>query len=191
MGMLVGASVIALLFFNVVPGLQTYRSIVVSLVGALVGMAAAVAFSALRSQDPRASAFLCYSLKDRSAAKEVKARLGDIGVVVFDAESDVLVGQDLKATVDSLIENADFAVGLMSRNTLESDWVQMEIQIIERKKKKLFPVKLDDVEIPTRLQHLKYADLATDKARGLQALVDSVRTSFKLEQRTSQTTAPG
>jgi len=153
-----------------------------SVIGVLIAIATAMAFASLRNQNTRAIAFISYSFKDKDIAKHIKNRLIDSGVIVFDADTDVLVGESIKERVEEMINQSDFVVGLLSTNTTDTEWSKLEYDILKVKKKDLFPVKLDDVEIPEELIGYKYADMTASPTEAVDQLLAAIKFKYKSEK---------
>ena len=115
------------------------------------------------------SIFLSHSWEDKFFVRELAARLREYGVKVWRAEAELKVGHSLTRQIGSAIDQTDFFGVVLSRNSVTSAWVQMELQIALQKELKkrqvvVLPLLLDPVEVPTFLRDKKYADF-TDSDR--------------------------
>jgi len=130
--------------------------------------------------------FLSHSSRDKALVREIRSHLPDHVKTWLD-EEDLLVGQDLKISIHSAIqEDADFVVIFLGKEAVASEWVKRELEwALEREKNigRVFvlPVLLDDVwdmvepnEFRNRL-YIKCFDQSEDAVRGVaQKLSDHI-----------------
>jgi len=76
---------------------------------------------------PIAAAFLSHAVEDREIARTIKHGLENIGISVFDFESDLGFGRPIWDSVRRKIETSDYLLVLLSRAALLSDAVAREI----------------------------------------------------------------
>jgi hypothetical protein len=70
--------------------------------------------------------FISYSTKDRATAAKVRAALEADGIeVTIDSES-LTAGGDIHGFIDRSIRETNVTLSIVSRNSLESDWVALE-----------------------------------------------------------------
>ena len=122
--------------------------------------------------------FLSHSSRDKALVREIRSQLPDRVKTWLD-EDELLVGQDLKISIKSAIqEDADFVVIFLGKEAVGSEWVKRELEwSLEREKNigRVFvlPVLLDDVwdmvepaEFRNRL-YIKCLDQSEDAVRGV------------------------
>jgi len=120
--------------------------------------------------------FLSHSSRDKALVREIRSHLPDHVKTWLD-EEELLVGQDLKISIKSAIqEDADFVVIFLGKEAVASEWVTRELEwALEREKNigRVFvlPVLLDDVwgmvepaEFRNRL-YIKCFDQSEDAVR--------------------------
>lgn len=95
------------------------------------------------------SCFISYSSADTPLAKRLHADLQSAGVRCWFAPEDLKIGEPLRAGIDRSIQLHDKLLVILSRNSVESQWVHKEVESAmerERKEKRtiLFPIRLDD-----------------------------------------------
>lgn len=95
------------------------------------------------------SAFISYSSKDEEFAKRLHSRLRDDRVRVWFAPEDLKIGDKFRVAIDEAIRAYDKLMVVLSAASVQSDWVEKEVEAAmekERKEKRtvLFPLRLDD-----------------------------------------------
>jgi uncharacterized protein YjbI with pentapeptide repeats len=100
------------------------------------------------------SCFISYSAKDDDFAKRIHADLQDSGVRCWFAPHDMPIGAKIWDAIDEAIKLPDKLLLILSKNSIESDWVEDEVQKAfaeerDRKKLVLFPVRIDDAVMET------------------------------------------
>lgn len=127
-----------------------------------------------------AKIFLSHSTKDKPFVKKLAQSLWNLGHTVGLDIWDILVGDKIVSKIEADIESADFVAVVLSKNGLESGWVETEWQAkywdeIQRREILVLPIRLDDCEIPFLLRGRKYADFRVRYEVGLVALAISLQ----------------
>lgn len=109
------------------------------------------------------SIFLSHSSKDKFFARELAERLEAYGVKVWLDEAELNIGDSLTEKIGAAIEEADFLGVVLSENSVNSEWVQRELQVAMQKELRerrvvVLPLLLEKVDIPPFLRDKKYAD---------------------------------
>lgn len=115
------------------------------------------------------SIFLSYSSKDKFFVRELAERLKSYGVKVWLDEVELNIGDSLTEKIGTAIEEADYLGIVLSKNSIDSVWVQKELQVAMQKELKekrvvVIPLLLEPVDIPPFLKDKKYADF-TDSTK--------------------------
>ncbi len=100
------------------------------------------------------SCFISYSSKDEMLARRLHADLQDQGVRCWYAPEDLKIGDKIRSQIDEAIHLQDKLLLLLSEHSIESDWVEMEVEsAIEKERSQqrgvLFPVRLDESVMQT------------------------------------------
>jgi hypothetical protein len=114
------------------------------------------------------SIFLSHSSKDKFFARKIAQELQAHGVRVWIDEAEINVGDSLTEKIGSAIHETEFMGIVLSRNSVNSNWVQKELQIalnkeIAQRKMVVLPMLLEQVEMPPFLKDKKYADFTGDE----------------------------
>lgn len=95
------------------------------------------------------SVFISYSTKDDTFARRLHADLQNAGVRCWFAPKDLKIGDRQREVFDRAIQLHDRTLLILSKDSVESDSVEKEVETAfekERKQKRtvLFPIRLDD-----------------------------------------------
>jgi hypothetical protein len=100
------------------------------------------------------SCFISYSTKDQGFAQRIHADLQDKGVRCWFAPHDMPIGGKILDEIDAAIRLREKLLLIVSKHSIESDWVEDEVTKAfeeERKRKQivLFPIRLDNAVMDT------------------------------------------
>ena len=98
------------------------------------------------------SCFISYSSKDQNFAERLHADLQNKGVRCWYAPEDLKIGDKIRVGIDESIRVHDKLLLILSKNSIESEWVEKEVETAmerERQQKRtiLFPIRLDDMPL--------------------------------------------
>lgn len=107
--------------------------------------------------------FISYSHADKKVVKQFAFQLSLRGFDLWVDEKDVSFGGNYTTAILRGIHEADLYLVFLSQNSIQSSWVEAEIDFalresIERKNLTIVPVRLDDSEIPVPLSNIDYVD---------------------------------
>lgn len=112
------------------------------------------------------SIFLSHSHADKDFVNKLAndLQLKDYYVWIDDAE--INLGDSLIQKIREGIDNVEYVGAIISKESIESEWVKKELDIamnqeIEGKRVKVLPLLIDDVELPGFLKGKKFADFRT------------------------------
>lgn len=116
------------------------------------------------------------------------------GIKVWLDEAEINIGDSLTKKIGKAIEDADFVGAVLSHNSINSEWVQRELQIalqkeIEEKKVIVLPILIETVKMPPFLEGKLYADFTTPKKfkKELRKLLRALGVSVKKEKKRIET----
>lgn len=92
--------------------------------------------------------FISFSNKERRFAEKLNADLRRQGVRCWFAPEDMRIGDKIRDTIDKTIRGYDKLLLILSRHSIDSDWVEKEVETAfeeERRRRTtvLFPVRVD------------------------------------------------
>ncbi|MDA0918771.1 MAG: tetratricopeptide repeat protein, partial [Planctomycetota bacterium] len=139
--------------------------------------------------DRRPSVFLSHSSLDKPAARRLADSLEMHGIDVWIDKGEIKVGDSVSEKISDGLQNCDYLVALLSKNSIESEWVQREIYSrlhtdAANARHSILPVQLDDCEIPPLLTDLLRADLRENRAAAVSSLVRAIAKTRRPEQAT-------
>lgn len=107
--------------------------------------------------------FISYSHADKAAVKQFALQLSLRGYDLWMDEKNISFGGNYTTAILHGIHESDVYLIFLSENSIQSRWVDAEIDFalrekIERKKLVIIPVRLDDSEIPVALSNMNYVD---------------------------------
>ena len=109
------------------------------------------------------SVFMSHNSQDKPFVRRLAKELENYGVKVWVDEAEIKIGESLTQKIGQAIEETDFFAVVLSKNSIDSEWVQRELQIaiskeMEKKKVVVLPLLLEPVSIPAFLKDKLYAD---------------------------------
>lgn len=101
------------------------------------------------------SCFISYSSKDTTLAEHLYIDLQAQGVRCWFAPEDMKIGDKIRPRIDEAIYLQDKLLLLFSEHSIESDWVEVEVEAALEKERQqqrevLFPIRIDECVMETR-----------------------------------------
>ena len=129
--------------------------------------------------------FLSYAQEDRDIATYVSDALRNAGMRVgFDAW-ELAPGDSITESIEKSVASSDLLLVLLSPRSVDSSWIQCELNAGLGKELKdravcVIPALIEDCRVPASLADRAYLDLRHDLPGGVQRLVDQLDTSSDL-----------
>jgi TIR domain/Pentapeptide repeats (8 copies) len=100
------------------------------------------------------SCFISYSSKDQNFADQMHSQMRNKQLRVWLATEDLKIGDRFRSTIDEAIRLYDKLLLVLSKDSVDSPWVEAEVESAfekERKQKRtvLFPIRLDNTAMET------------------------------------------
>ena len=100
------------------------------------------------------SAFISYSRTDEEFVDRLHAELQNNGVRCWQDTKDMKIGDRMRPAINQAIRVHDKVVLVLSEHSIESDWVESEVEMALEKEREqgrtvLFPIRLDDSVMET------------------------------------------
>jgi len=125
------------------------------------------------AQDGMTEVFLCHAEEDRAAFEQVYEALTRAGLTVWSNWHDIQTGVEFQEAINRGIETTDNIVYLLSPESANSPWCQLEIEYAVTLNKRIIPVLIQPInpaEVPPEIISLQFIDftqpLATAEANG-------------------------
>lgn len=124
--------------------------------------------------------FLSHSSRDKKTAKRLAIDIMMSNIFVWFDEWEIHVGHSITQKISRGLDDVDFVVVLLSKNSVESGWVQKEwaTKIGEEATSQsvsVLPVLLEDCSIPSLLRDKKYADIRENYEDGVRELLGAIK----------------
>lgn len=128
---------------------------------ALAGLAGLTLFgllvTSLRGNEPP-KIFILYDAKNAAFVAKLYDALKMAPVRVLWDKQEVQVGDNIEEKLKELFDSSSDIIFVLSHQSVAASWVEPAIAKALRKNKRIFPVQLDDAELPEALQGIKAAD---------------------------------
>jgi len=134
----------------------------------------------LTEKKPTSQIFISHSSEDwQFVYHSVALRLQGLGYKVWYDKWSIAVGDSIVEKIFSGLSESDALIIVLSKNSINSKWVKEELSFTVMRKLsdsdiRLFPVLIDDCEIPHPLRHIKYADFRSSEEDGFNSLVGAI-----------------
>jgi hypothetical protein len=114
--------------------------------------------------------FLSHSHDDKRMARGIYQRLSNFGIKVWFDEAELRFGDSLIEKLRTAIDSVDILLALISKNSVDSEWVKKEIEIamnqeIANRRVKVIPLLCAPIDLPGFLVGKLYADFKSADAR--------------------------
>jgi hypothetical protein len=123
--------------------------------------------------------FLSHTWRDKPFARRLAADLTRLGARVWIDEAEIKLGDSLIEKIRSGIDEMDYLAVILSPASVDSPWVQREVDIamnqeIEGKRVKVLPLVYKKCDLPVFLKGKLYADFSQPKSysSGLDLIAD-------------------
>ena len=129
----------------------------------------------------RLNAFICHAAEDKPIVRKLYTKLKEDKVNAWLDEEKILPGQDWRLVIDKAIRKSDVVLVCLSRRSVtKTGYIQKELKVSlelldEQPEGAIFliPLRLEQCEVPQKLQHLHFVDV--NHERGYQQLLLALR----------------
>lgn len=125
--------------------------------------------------------FLSHTRIDKPFVRKLAADLRNYGHTVWIDEAEINIGDSLIGKIREGLDSVDFIAVILSKASIESEWVKKELEIasnreIKEKRVVVLPIKIEDVQLPGFLEGKFYGDFSSpdDYDEKLQLLLRSL-----------------
>ena len=78
--------------------------------------------------------FISHNYKDKPMARKIAKDLNKYGIKTWIDESEIKLGDSLIEKIRDGLDHMDFLIALISGNSVESEWVKKELDIVRYEK---------------------------------------------------------
>jgi hypothetical protein len=107
----------------------------------------------------RPRAFVSGSQRDLLILHKIGKIAESVGFDVWIADKDIEVGAPILDEISKAIDQADVFIVVMSNSSINSKWVAFETERALGARKRVIPIRIDDVMLPSYLSNLLYLQL--------------------------------
>lgn len=128
--------------------------------------------------------FISYSRRDSDYTLRLAHFLRDEGFDIWIDDRNIGAGDEWQSAIEAGINSCAAMIVVWSRSSKKSKWVNKEILRADRMDKTIFPVRIEDAEMPLALESTQYIDIDDGEmpdARFLEKLGEVV--AFNAESR--------
>lgn len=113
--------------------------------------------------------FLSHSSKDKAFTRKLASRLGEYDIKFWLNEAEINIGDSLMLRISSAIEETDYIAVILSHESVNSRWVQVELQMAMNRELsdnqiRVLPILIEKCEIPMFLRDKLYADFTDSQS---------------------------
>ena len=131
------------------------------------------------------SLFISYSHKDADFVDKLALNLIGKDIKVWKDKWKILTGDSFVRKIQEGIEKASFFCIVLSRNSLESEWVEKEIGLAleeenKNKKIKILLILIEECNIPEIIKDRIYVDFREDYTNGLKSIMQVVSRHYNI-----------
>ncbi len=117
--------------------------------------------------------FVSYTRSDNAIAQQIVTALDQAGLQPWIDTREIKPGDSFLEKMNEGLGEASYVLLLLSRDSLESQWVQREwLSTLAGRATVLIPVLLDDSEIPPLLRDIVHFDLRGKISTGVEKIVE-------------------
>lgn len=131
--------------------------------------------------------FLSHTKKDKPFVRKLAADLRSYGHIVWIDEAEINIGDSLIGKIRDGLDMVDYVAAIISKGSLESEWVKKELEIasnreIKEKRVVVLPILVEHVDLPGFLEGKFYGDFSEkdEYEEKLQLLLRSLGDSKKI-----------
>jgi predicted nucleotide-binding protein len=135
-----------------------------------------------QSQSSTRKIFISYNHHDQVCATKLALELKQQpDVDVFIDHWDMSAGESLLDRIEKAIDESSFLIVLLSSNSVESKWVETELQYAflkqQEQRMRIIPVIIDECKLPSQVAGSLCIDMkpTSDRERSMQYLVNAIR----------------
>lgn len=152
----------------------------------LVNEAVAAKVERHAHQQQKRIVFISHSSKDKPFVRKLAGDLLANGVQVWLDELRIHVGDSIPSKIAKGLAESDFFLIVISQNSVQSPWVENEldnalVKEIESKRVHVLPLKIDNAKTPGSISSKKHANFATSYDEGLKELIDAIKAQEVIE----------
>jgi hypothetical protein len=162
-------------FFSLGSISKILLSLFIGFFGSILGGFLAYFFAALSKPRPDVKVFISYTQQDRQIAIRLSKALRNAGFQAVIDQNTILIGDNIEEKIREGIKDSQFFVIILSTASVDSSWIEKELNLARSMSKLIIPVLVEKVTVPESIADIQYADLSEDFESGFSVLRRSLR----------------
>ncbi|NDY72837.1 hypothetical protein DO021_15150 [Desulfobacter hydrogenophilus] len=171
------ASVVSILVFLIQFKSVEYIKFSTGILGAMLGAIVAYSIARIRTALNAPKIFISYSNNDLDFVQKLLREIEQLPVYVLFDKHELNVGDPISQKISELVDESDYFLVVISKNSSESQWIEKELENAINKKKKILPVVIDETPVPKIISDLVYADFLESFDIGVSQITKALKTS--------------
>lgn len=123
--------------------------------------------------------FISHSSVDKPFVRKLSQSIQNAGFQVWLDEKELLVGDSLPSKISEAVKSAAVVLVVVSRAAVQSRWLAFELNQATQKmiegKCRVIPVVFEQVELPSEVTGLLYADFTGNKESALSSIITALK----------------
>jgi len=154
-------------------------SIFIAVFASFIGAVLFVFYKRITTRKFKSKIFISYANNDRDYADKIRRTLMNERFVLNIDEKNIQVGENIKNVISNEIKSSSIFIVLLSQNSIKSDFVNNEIKYAIENGKKILPVLIEkDVDIPTELMDIQFADFSENEKDAMSKLISALKNNL-------------
>lgn len=122
--------------------------------------------------------FISYSRRDNVFIEKLTEALRTVGVRTWTDIENIAAGTNWQKGIEKGLKNASMLIYVSSKNSISSQWMDVELQEFLRSEKRVIPIVIDDEgasHLPFPLRKFQWADFRGDFSVAFKKLLEGIR----------------
>lgn len=152
----------------------TLIGILIIIFSSIMGISLGIVLKKIILKKPSAKLFISYSKADDSFVRKLITDLRRYGYRPLLPEDEILIGDNLQQKLNEIIKESDFFITILSKESIENNWIKREWLFAKENNKMIIPVIIDEITIPNEFDSIKYADFKNAYKEPLKSMIKSI-----------------
>jgi len=118
--------------------------------------------------------FFSYSRDNSEFVLKLAKELRKTGAKIWLDQLDIKPGTRWDNSIEKALDNSHSLIVVLSKSAVESNNVMDEVSYAIEEGKTIYPLLLEECDVPFRLRRLQFADFTTDSAKGMATLLEAL-----------------
>jgi len=119
--------------------------------------------------------FFSYSRDNSEFVLKLAKELRKTGTKIWLDQLDIKPGTRWDNSIEKALDNSQSLIVVLSKSAVESNNVMDEVSYAIEEGKTIYPLLLEECDVPFRLRRLQFADFTKDSAKGMATLLEALK----------------